>query len=58
MEQIAFDLCGITAIGDIFSCFGGLSLMSSHRTIRACLVLTNSSAFSEKCASAFGDNAD
>ena len=31
----ALDLCGMAAIGDIFNCGGGLSLMSSQGTRRA-----------------------
>ncbi len=58
IERNAFDLCGMADIGDIFSCSGGLSLMSPHSTIRACLVLTFSAASSAKCTSASGDNAD
>ncbi len=58
IERKAFDLCRMAAISDIFSCSGGLSLMSPHSTICACLVLTFSTASLAKCASAFGDNED
>jgi hypothetical protein len=36
----AFDLCRIAVIGNIFNCCGGLSFMSSHITIHACLMQT------------------
>jgi hypothetical protein len=40
MEQKAFNLCGIAAIGNIFSSFGGLSLMVSQSTNLAWFVRT------------------
>jgi hypothetical protein len=35
IERYAFDLCGIAAMGESFSCGGGLSFMSFHATIWA-----------------------
>jgi hypothetical protein len=39
MDQNAFDLCGIAAMGDIFSSGGGLSLMVTHSITHAWFVL-------------------
>jgi hypothetical protein len=58
IDQYAFDLCGITAIGKICSCGGGLSFISSHATIQAWLVFTFSNASAAKCSMAPGVNAD
>jgi hypothetical protein len=58
MERKAFDLCGIAAIGDIFSSFGGLSLMVSQSTNLAWFVRTFLSASAAKCAIASGDSAE
>ncbi len=58
MEQKALDLCGIAAIGDIFSSFGGLSLMVSQSTNLAWFVCTFLSASAVKCAIASGDSAE
>ncbi len=55
MEQKAFDLCGIAAIGNIFISFGGLSLMVSQSTNLACTFLSASAA---KCAIASEDSAE
>ncbi len=58
IEQNAFDLCGIATIGEIFNSLGGLSLISSHGTMRARLVRTFSAASSAKCEMASGMSAD
>ncbi len=58
IERNTFDLCGITVIGEIFNFLGGLSLISSHTTVRAWLVCTFSAASSAKCAMASGVSAD
>ncbi len=54
----AFDLWGIAAIGDTFICGGGVFLMSSHKTIFACLHFTFLSASCLKCSSASADIAE
>jgi hypothetical protein len=58
IERYAFNLCGMAAIGEIFSWHGGSSFMSSHDTICACPMLTLSAASAAKCAMASGDRAD
>jgi hypothetical protein len=58
IERKSLDLCGIAAIGEIFSSLGGLSLMSSHRTSRACFMHTFSIASVLKCAIALGERAE
>jgi hypothetical protein len=57
IEQKSLYLCGIAAIGEIFSSLGGLSLMSSHCTRRACFMRTFSIASALKCAIALGERA-
>ncbi len=54
----SLDLWGITAIGDTFSCGGGLSLMSSHSRIVACPTSTFALLSALKCAIASGERED
>jgi hypothetical protein len=49
IERKAFNLWGIAAIGDIFSSFGGFSLIESHDKILACFNATFSFASVVKC---------
>ena len=58
MDRKSLDLCGMAAIRDILSSFGGLSLMESYSTSRACFVRTFSAALVLKCAIASGDRAE
>ena len=52
IERKAFDLWGIVAIGNIFSSFGGFSLIESHDKILACFNATFSFASVAKCSRA------
>lgn len=52
------DLWGIIANGDIFNSIGGLCLMSSHITIRACPLATFSATSAFSCSIASGTNAE
>ena len=52
------DLCGTIAIGETFSCGGGLSLMASHRMMRACPAATFSAVSAESCAAHSSDRAE
>ena len=52
------DLWGIIASGDIFNSGGGLCLMSSHATIRACPLATFSATSARSCSMASGCKAD
>ncbi len=58
IDQRSFELCRIAAIGNIFSSFGGLSLMESHCTRRAWFFCTFSVALAAKCAIASGESAE
>jgi hypothetical protein len=49
IKRKAFNLWGIAAIGDIFSSFGGFSLIESYDTILACFNATFSLASVAKC---------
>ena len=58
MERNPLNLCGIAAIGEIFSWLGGLCFIESHSTIFACPSLTFLIDSVAKCSSASSDNAD
>ncbi len=58
IDRYAFDLCGIAVMGEIISSVGGLLLILSHSTTRACLVRTFSLISSAKCSIASGVNAN
>ncbi len=58
MEQNTFDLCGIAAMGEIFSSLGGSCYIESHGTSRACFVLIFLAVSAAKCLMASGDKAD
>jgi hypothetical protein len=58
IEQNAFDLWGIVAIGDILSSFGELALMLAHSTNHAWFVCIFSSASAAKCNIASGESAE
>ena len=58
IDRNALDLCGMATMGEIFNCGGGLSLMSSYKTILACPDATFSLHSSAKCSNASVDSAD
>ncbi len=58
IERNAFDLWGMAAIGEILSCGGGLSLMSSHLMSTACPAATFAILLSRKCSIASGKSED
>jgi hypothetical protein len=58
MDQNAFNLWGMAAMGEIFSLGGWLSFMSSQRMAHACPDANYSFASAAKCASSLGLVAD
>ena len=58
MDRKPRDLCGMAAMGNIFSWLGGLSLIESHSTIRDWPALTFLMASAAKCSNASLERAD